>query len=461
MIRLLKPYSKYKDSGLEWVGEVPEHWEVQRIKHFLSVNESTLREDTYPDFTFNYLEIGSVGTGHLLDAPRRIQFQDSPSRARRVVREGDTLFSTVRTYLKAVWHADAIQSNLVASTGFAVLTPGQTSHPKFVNYYCQSEPFTDWVSANSVGVAYPAIPETDFAAVHSVVPSYPEQEAIARFLDHTTQQVDQLVEANQKLVKLLNELNHATIQEAVTGRIDVRTGKPYAKYKDSGVEWLSEVPGHWKVHRFKQLLEEKDIRSQQGDEQLLQVSQYTGITKRRTRNGVNETDSRAESLLGYKCVEPDDLVVNIMLAWNGSIGVSMYSGIVSPAYCVYRFRLDALPRYFHYLLRSATYKTKIKSVSTGIVESRLRLYTDDLYGIESCMPPLDEQKAIVHFLDHASDQIEKAIDARTKKIGLLKEYRTRLIADVVTGKVDVRAAAADLPGLALEQMNKSSRCESN
>ena len=118
---------------------------------------------------------------------------------------------------------------------------------------------------------------------------------------------------------------------------------PYPAYKDSGVGWLEDVPEHWEVRRLKYLFQERDSRSADGHEQLLRVSQYTGVTQRKGVDGNDAPDIRAESLVGYKSVEPDDLVVNIMLAWNGSLGVSQFRGITSPAYCVYRFRANTHP----------------------------------------------------------------------------------------------------------------------
>ena len=214
--------------------------------------------------------------------------------------------------------------------------------------------------------------------------------------------------------------------------------KPYPEMKDSGVEWLGEVPAHWDIRRAKYLLEECDTRSVDGSEELLRVSQYTGVTLRSPTGDGDEPDTRAASLVGYKRVEPDDLVVNIMLAWNGSMGVSQFRGITSPAYCVYRFRANSHPWYFHHLLRSPIYKARIKSVSTGVVESRLRLYTDDLYRLEALVPPLPEQAAIVRFLDHADRRIRRYIRAKQKLIALLEEQKQAIIHQAVTGQIDVR-----------------------
>lgn len=473
MLELLKPYLAYKDSGLEWLGEVPEHWEVQRIKHYLSINESTLGEDTSPDFTFDYIDIGSVGTGFLLTAPHRIQFHDSPSRARRVVREGDTLFSTVRTYLKAVWHADTTQFNLIASTGFVVLTPRKASFPKFVSYFCQCEPFTDWISANSVGVTYPAIPETKFATFDSVVPPFVEQEAIAHFLDHTTNQIDRLIQANEKLIELLREQKQATIHEAVTGRIDVRTRKPYAKYKDSGVEWLGDVPEHWNVAFVKRnytVRLGKMLQSQRrgaGDREVRYLKaknvQWTGIDW----TTVDSMFATVSELDQYGVSAGDLLVCE-----GGEGGrCAMVEALDGANPCIIQNALHRVrPRtngnksvtknnWLKYALRTVSSKGWLDVLND---KATIAHFTAEKFGaLQVPKPPFCEQSAIVHFLAIATNQIEQSIRARAKNIELLREYRTRLVSDAVTGKIDVRTVVADSPDSPLKQAKEINRSESN
>ena len=225
--------------------------------------------------------------------------------------------------------------------------------------------------------------------------------------------------------------------------------KPYPAYKDSGQPWLGKVPKHWDVRRAKLLLREVDARSSTGKEQLLRVSQYTGVTQRKAIDGSDEQDTRAKSLVGYKRVTVNDLVINIMLAWNGSLGASRHEGIVSPAYCVYRLKPDVLPWYFHELLRLPVYKGRIKTASRGVVESRLRLYTDDLGRIEAILPPPDEQAAIVRFLDHANGRIERAIRAKRKLIALLNEQKQAIIHRAVTRGLDpaVKLKPSGIPWL--------------
>ena len=218
---------------------------------------------------------------------------------------------------------------------------------------------------------------------------------------------------------------------------------PYPEYRAAEGHWLGKVPSHWRIRRFKYLLSETDSRSTSGKEQLLRVSQYTGVTQRRRVDGGDEPDTRAESLVGYKRVEKSQLVVNIMLAWNGSLGVSSYAGIASPAYCVYQFNNEAHPWYYHHLLRSPVYKTRIKTLSTGVVESRLRLYTDSFFRIEGLLPPPTEQAAIVRFLDWANGRLERAIRAKRKVIALLHEQKQAIIHKAVTQGLDPNVPKRD------------------
>ena len=212
--------------------------------------------------------------------------------------------------------------------------------------------------------------------------------------------------------------------------------KPYPEYRTAEGGWLGQVPSHWHIRRMKYVLREVDARSIYGKEQLLRVSQYTGVTQRIRNDGLAEPDTRADSLVGYKLVSPDQLAINIMLAWNGSMGVSRYSGIVSPAYGVYRFVRPAYPWFFHHLLRSPIYKARIKAASTGVVDSRLRLYSDDLGRLEAIVPPSDEQVAIVRFLDWANGRLERAIRAKRKVIALLNEQKQAIIHSAVTRGLD-------------------------
>ena len=221
--RGLVPNVPLKPSGVEWLGDVPAHWEVRRLKDWLGINRAVLPETTDPGYQFRYIDIRSVREGMLSEQPRSIRFGEAPSRARRMVSNGDTIVSTVRTYLKAVWFAgDTANNDLVCSTGFAVLTPQQSAFPKFVSYLTQANSFTDRVTASSLGVAYPAIPETRLSSFHIVVPPVPEQTAIVEHLDKTTAANDAAITRALRRIELLREYRTRLIADVVTGKLDVR-----------------------------------------------------------------------------------------------------------------------------------------------------------------------------------------------------------------------------------------------
>ena len=216
-----------KQSGIEWLGEVPEHWEVKPLKRWVRLNARTLGQKTRPDFEFRYVDIGSVQTGRLVKEPERIRFEAAPSRARRVLRRGDTIISTVRTYLKAIWYVGEDADDLIASTGFAVLTPGSGVEPEYLGYVIQSSPFVNRVTANSIGIAYPAIAETVLGRFPvALPPTVDEQQAIVAHIKTESAPLDDAIARTEEEIKLIREYRDRLIFDAVTGQVDVRGWQP-------------------------------------------------------------------------------------------------------------------------------------------------------------------------------------------------------------------------------------------
>lgn len=217
----------------------------------------------------------------------------------------------------------------------------------------------------------------------------------------------------------------------------------YESYKESGVSWIGEIPAEWNVRRLKFLFKEVNDRSEHGREKLLSVSQYTGVTPKSERMAAGDLMTNAESLEAYKIVRQKDLVSNIMLAWNGSLGFSSYDGIVSPAYSIYRLIGENNHGYFHYLLRTEIYKAEYKRKSTGVIDSRLRLYSDDFYDVYGLLPTLEEQELIAKFLDEKTFQIDEAVAIKEQQIALLKERKQIIIQKAVTQGVDPKVPMKD------------------
>ncbi len=197
--------------------------------------------------------------------------------------------------------------------------------------------------------------------------------------------------------------------------------------------WLGDFPDHWKVLRIKNLFQEMDSRSETGSEELLSVSHYTGVTlKRESLENEDDHLTNAASLVGYKLVFHGDLVINIMLAWNGSLGISPHNGITSPAYCVYRIKGDNNPEYFGYLFTTNLFKAEFRRHSTGIIDSRLRLYSDKLFSIFTVVPPKAEQDEIVQYIKAQEEKINLFIQKKQRFIELLKEQRLSIVNNYVT-----------------------------
>jgi len=204
-------------------------------------------------------------------------------------------------------------------------------------------------------------------------------------------------------------------------------------------EWIPDIPEHWNIIRIKNLFTEIDKRSITGKEDLLSVSQYTGVTLRKDSFEEGKEITNAKTLKGYKIVEQGDLVVNIMLAWNGCLGVSNFKGITSPAYCVYRTKGNHNPEYFGYLFSTTLYKGEFRKRSTGIIESRLRLYTDAFFRIFCFVPPKVEQDKIVNYINSESTKINYFIQTKKRFIELLKEQRQSIITTAVTKGINETA----------------------
>ncbi|PLY13890.1 MAG: restriction endonuclease subunit S [Sedimenticola sp.] len=221
--RGLDPNVKLKPSGVEWIGDIPEHWEVAPLKHLASINARVLPESTDQNYTFKYFDISSVGTGCLSGEPETLRFGQAPSRARRILKRGDTILSTVRTYLKAVYYVSDEVEDWIASTGFAALTPKKAIHPPFLGLVIQSDNFINRVIRESIGVAYPAIAETKLGTLHLAYPeSIEEQQAILEHIADSSKAIDQAIIRAQREIELMREYRTRLISDVVTGQVDVR-----------------------------------------------------------------------------------------------------------------------------------------------------------------------------------------------------------------------------------------------
>lgn len=412
----MEKYKEYKDSGVQWLGEIPSHWKVVRGKYLLRIQTSSSKRnnkiglENIECFTGKYISTITSFEGDGVDFD-----------------EGDIVYGKLRPYLCKVWLAE-FAGNAVGD--FLVYKVSEEYDKRYAKYIMLSHSFTDVCNASTYGAKMPRVSHLFIQSLLMPVPVLVEQRSIVSYLDTKCSLLDTLLSNKEKQISLLQEMKQRVIADAVTRGVN-----PNIKFKATNIPWLPEIPEHWKIKPIRSLLREVTEKSETGEEELLSLSQYTGISYKKDAKNTGMFD--AESTIGYKKVYPGQFVMNIMLAWNGSYAVSGLQGIISPAYCVFDFVSDCDKLYYHYLLRLGIYSGAFKTASRGIIDSRLRLYPNRFYPFPIICPPIDEQKAIVSYITERTSKIDTLIEKLTKEIECVKEYKQRLISDVVTGQVKV------------------------
>ena len=425
----MKIYQGYKDSGILWIGEIPADWSIKKLKYYTTINDEVLAENTSPNYELRYVDIGSVTLQNGIEHYQVFSFGDAPSRARRIVRTGDVIVSTVRTYLKAV---ASIQDDkdVIVSTGFAVIRPKEVDS-RFLAYSLANHYFVETVSSRSVGVSYPAINASEMVDIKNVLPPNDVQKCIADYLDRKTAAVDIAISDKERLIQLLEEQRIAVICSAVTKGIDST-----AKMKDSGVAWLGEIPEHWGIFKSQWLFSLRKEKARPDDEQLT-ASQHFGIVYQ--KDYMAQGSRVVQVVLGndiLKHVEPDDFVIS-MRSFQGGIEWSNLRGKISSAYVMLIPQKQYVySPYFRWLLKSHNYILALQSTSNLVRDGQALRY-DNFRMVDLPLIPLGEQRAIADYLNKKIAKLDSIIADVTEQIEKLKEYRQSVISEVVTGKVAV------------------------
>jgi type I restriction enzyme S subunit len=425
----MKKYPKYKDSGVEWIGEMPEGWQLIKIKNTCEIaNEQISQSELNGKQVIHYSipNVQESGIGQLEDG-------DDIDSSKILIKGGEILFSKLNPRKGTTCIVAENDEYLQVCSGEFITMIPKTNHPKFHLAIVSCSTFIQYIDSQveSVTRSHQRVRPENFLSSFIPVPPIQEQQKIVTYLDKKNTLINQIISCSEKKIELLKEQRTATINHAVTKGLN-----PKVKMKDSGVEWIGEIPEGWEVKKNKFFLNSFDERSSDGSEELLSVSEYRGIVPRKSIKTDEDVLTRAETLEGYRKVKIGNLVSNIMLTWKRGLGVSDLNGIVSPAYSVFDF-IESNPKYFHFLFRTDQYTSEFKRNSTGVIESRLRMYDDTFLRLKSHFPSLQEQQQIVTYLDQKTKEIDDLISSEQKRIELMKEYRQSLISDVVTGKINV------------------------
>ena len=454
MITDLKSYPVMKDSGVEWLGEVPEHWTVLPNRAlFEEVKERDHPKEPMLSVTITK---GVIRQQELLADSSKKDSSNQDKSAYKLVKPGDIAYNKMRAWQGAVGVSDY---QGIVSPAYIVERPRKGTGSRYLHYLLRTPAFAKEAERWSYGITsdmWSLRPE-HFKMIYGCLPPLPEQAAIVRFLDHADRRIRRYIRAKQKLIALLEEQKQAVIHQAVTGRIDVRTGKPYPDYKDSGVEWLGKVPEHWEVVPLRRIAIDycdgpfgSGLKSSHYTEEGVRVVRLQNIGHGEFRNSDAAFISpEYYSSLGDHSVAVDD----ILIAGLGDDKHPAGRACIAPASILpamvkadcFRFRLNQTrvePRFIALQL-TATSTVAAAHLSTGATRQRTNLKNTSARAIS--FPAIPEQVLIVEHIIVKTSGISAAQNAAQREIDLLREYRTRLIADVVTGKLDVREAAAQLP----------------
>lgn len=423
---------KMKDSDIEWIREIPEGWEISKVSYFYEVQLGKMlqpQKKSETDTEEKYLCAANVGKNSLsLDTLKTMWFSQT-EKHQFDLKEGDLLVVEGGDVASCAIIETPVR-NLFFQNALHRVRPLHNESVAFLRYWLMTAKSYGYIDliCNKATIAH--FSKEKFIALPIPVISQDIQSKIVSFLDFECKQIDDLLSKSRSSIEEYKKLKQAVITQAVTKGV-----RGEREMKDSGVEWISEIPANWTVKRGKQLFSETNERSETGSEELLTVSHITGVTPRSQKN-VNMFMS--ESLVGYKICHNGDLAANTMWMWQGAIGVSKFHGVISPSYNTYRQKTnDYYFEYLDYLLRIRPLIDAYTIHSTGITLSRLRLYPDSFLSLYFIIPPITEQKEIANYLDAKCAEIDKLIAKKEQLVKELDSYKKSLIYEVVTGKREV------------------------
>ena len=448
MIDALKPYPMMKDSGVVWLGNVPEHWEVRPVGGMGSLfkgNGGNKGDEVSAGIPC--VRYGDLYTRHEFFIKKsKAYVSKERSGAYTPIRHGDVLFAASGETEEDIGRSSVnlIEGEARCGGDVLVLRPEIQAVPRYLGYAADSPASRNQKACMGRGFTVVHIYGSQLKRLLLPLPPLSEQLAIVRFLDHADGRIRRYIRAKQMLIKLLEEQKQAIIHHAVTRGLDAKV-----RLKPSGVEWLGDVPEHWEVKRCRFVFREIDRRSVDGSEKHLSMSQRLGLVPSHL---VENRTLIADSYAGGKLCQLGDLVLNRLKAHLGVFALARHAGVISPDYTVFRPIEPGGVEYFERVLRSPSCRRELRIRAKGIVEGFWRLYTDDFYDIQLPVPSPRERIQIVDRINADTRDVEQAISRAEREIALLREYRTRLIADVVTGKLDVREAAARLPDESAEDV---------
>lgn len=413
-------------------------WQLKRLKFCASYNDEVLPEDTDDLEQIDYVEISDVTLADGIQRSTSMPFYQAPSRARRKVRSGDILISTVRTYLKAIAAVEEATDNLIASTGFCVVRPLPGLDSSFAGWAVRSDQFVGEVVSRSVGVSYPAINASQLVDIAIALPPPETQRRIAAFLDKQVSQIDALIARKRALLESLAEKRQAILTQTVTKGLEAS-----GPMKDSGVDWLGQIPAHWEAANIRRFATMKTGHTpsrsvpEYWDDCTIPWFTLADVWQLRdgTRIYIEETAEKISELgLANSAAEllPAGTVIFSRTASIGFSGIMPCPMATTQDFWNWICGPKLRPEYLLFLFRAMT--QKFAEITNG--STHKTIYQPIAAGLEICVPPLAEQDAISAKLKTAMSSIDLVRAKVADSVDRLSEYRSALITAAVTGQIE-------------------------
>lgn len=431
-MKTTKRYDKYKDSGIEWIGEIPDSWCVRKLNSLLNaIGSGTTPKgnDNYYDGDIYWLNTGDLNDSYISTINKTVTEIALQECSTLKIFPKDSV--VIAMYGATIGKLGILMFPATTNQACCVMSCSEQLNNKYLFYLLFAA--REFIINLSYGAGQPNISQETIKSFRLSFPSIKEQEAIVGYLDRKCGAIDETIEKQKSVIEKLKEYKQSIITQAVTKGLDKS-----APMKDSGIEWIGQIPQHWDTCKIKHKFYLSSEINYDPTATLLSLFTHIGV---RPRTEMEDKGNKAQTVIGYSLVKNGDIIVNKLLAWMGAIGLSDYNGATSPDYDIYRLRnvTDNNAKYYHYLFRSNNFKDECYKYGRGIMLMRLRTYPEEFLNIFIPNITKAQQNDIVEFLDKKCSEIDKTIEDKEKLIEKLVEYKKSLIYECVTGKRKVVA----------------------
>ena len=430
-----------KDSGIEWIETIPQGWDVARLKALFSfgkglpITKDNLVENGNAVISYGQIH-SKINTGTKV-LPALIRFVNDSyltNNPQSLVHKSDFIFADTSEDLDGCGNCAYIHEEMLLFAGYhtIILRAKEDTDNRYLAYLFKTDSWRSQIRSKVSGVKLFSISRKIFADASVILPPCHEQRSISDFLDRKCAEIDAVIEKTKATIEEYKKLKQSVITEAVTKGI--RGDRPM---KESGIEWIGEIPAEWDVVRIKTLFDYRNERNDKPLEEVNLISLYTDLGVVQHCDLEATTGNKASNADGYKLVYEDDIVVNIILCWMGAIGRSAYTGVTSPAYDVYSPKEGTNTKFYHHLFRTQGFGGDCYKVGRGIMAMRWRTYSDQFRAIKVVAPPQEEQQEIVDYLDKKCAEMDTLIARKTALLAEMESYKKSVIYEYVTGKKEV------------------------